>query len=815
MNNELLAKLIRKVNFDYVQKFDIKRTKELSFVPVNIQSNTFFVAISPESNKTEISEHIKSVLNMKADFIYLTLDSFNEFYGIFSEEFSKKFNSANVKNTAANEDVNPSDAVEKPQNPKTSKPAPAKQEAVQDEDLLIEDGEIELLEGDIELLEDTGSDAVTQDNKLDSTSQTQVQDEEIQPQTNEQSELNEQTEQPRQDSNEPKRKMVLNPVQESAAPAAPVEEGVKEVVEERRIDRVQNPTKKRLGEIFVEEGLITEKQLTIALAESKATEIPLGSMLVKLGFIKINDLKEALSAQQGVELASTEQLKPIPSTISVLPEDFVRLNKVIPLSSNKTSLVVGMVNPGDTSAINEIVYLTGLKPTVLMITHYEFENFVQQFYSTNKSETDKILSQIHKDSIKDETGSSNLWDQVDKEIQDTSGLVSKFANKIVTMGIDLRVSDIHIEPRFTNYVVRYRKDGILKEVLQIPGNVDSAVISRFKVMAKMNIAEHRRPQDGNFTIKYKQCSYDFRVNTLPVAGKEKMVIRILAPASSLTAEKAEIKIDGMSPEQLQKVKDMTTSPNGIILTSGPTGSGKTTTLYSLIKALNDEKVNITTIEDPVEIKLEGINQSATNVKAGITFASCMRAILRQDPDIILVGEIRDFETLEVAISAALTGHLVLSTVHTNSAAATVTRLVEMGAKDYLVSSTLTGVLAQRLVRRICPHCKEEYSPSLEEAKKVLLDPKEIEAFTKKKIFRAKGCTECEEQGYKGRLGVYEVMPINKEIRKLIVQKVSEIEIEDYAVAQGMWTLQRACLAHIENGLTTIEEFIRVLGLATD
>ena len=365
------------------------------------------------------------------------------------------------------------------------------------------------------------------------------------------------------------------------------------------------------------------------------------------------------------------------------------------------------------------------------------------------------------------------------------------------------------------YVVRFRIDGTLREVLKIPAKVDSAVVSRFKVLARMNIAEHRRAQDGNFSIKYKKSQHDFRVNTLPVGNKEKMVIRVLAPAITDSNNDKEIKIDGISPEDRKKIEYLISLPNGIVLTSGPTGSGKTSTLYSLIRTLNSEDVNITTIEDPIEIKMDGVNQSAVNPKAGITFANCMRAILRQDPDIILVGEIRDFETLEVAISASLTGHLVLSTIHTNSAAATITRLIEMGAKDYLISSTVTGVIAQRLVKKLCPECKVAYKPTVEEAKKILTNPEDIKRLTETTIYKAGGCPYCNETGYSGRTGVFEIMLINKEMKKMIAQRAHDVELEDYAIKHGMKTLKMSCLEHILNGITTIDEFVRILGLASE
>lgn len=577
---------------------------------------------------------------------------------------------------------------------------------------------------------------------------------------------------------------------------------------------VSKPPPKKIGELLIESGYITEEQLIEALAESKKRRMPLGSTLYSLGFITLNQLKETLQKQQGVDMVNADQLKIQEKVINILPEDFIKTNKVIPISTNGKNLVVGMVKPNDIKVLRDIIYLTGQKPRALLITHYEFQNFIETTYSHSKKETKEIIQQIE-DEVLEIEGEETLWEQAERELQDSTGNVAKFVNKIITDAIENKASDIHIEPRLENYVVRYRIDGILNHVVDIPPKVEQAVITRFKVLSRMNIAEHRRPQDGTFAIKYKGNSFDLRINTLPIGVKEKVVIRVLAPAVSLSAADKSINLVGGTDEQIETVTKMITCPHGIILTSGPTGSGKTTTLYSVLKSLNNEDVNITTIEDPVEIRIEGINQSQVNAKAGITFASCMRAILRQDPDIILVGEIRDYETLEVAISAALTGHLVLSTVHTNSAAATVTRLIEMGAKDYLVSSTLSGVIAQRLVRKLCDDCKEEYYPSYEEAQKILSDEDEIKKLTKTKIYQKKGCNNCDFTGYSGRLGVFEIMPITKEIRKLIAIGSHDIEIEDAAIACGMKTLNQSCLGHILNGQTTISEFIRVLGIVNE
>lgn len=586
--------------------------------------------------------------------------------------------------------------------------------------------------------------------------------------------------------------------------------------QEMQKDSIDDGTSKqvKLGELLIQKGYINDVQLLQALAESKRQKIPIGSTLFKLGFITLDQLKEILHLQTGYDLVTPEQLASQDKFIKILPEDFIKTNKIIPISSDGKTLILGVVTPVKPDVLKDIIYLTGQNPKQLLMTHFEFQNCLNTFFSEQKKETEKVIKEIESEAEEFEVEES-LADMVDKQLKDSTGSVAKFVNQIITNAIDNKVSDIHIEPRLAGYIVRYRKDGMLQKVLDIPPKVETSVIARFKVLSRMNIAEHRRPQDGTFSIKYKNGSYDFRINTLPVSGKEKVCIRVLAPAVSLNAADKNISLIGGTAEDIAKIKNMVSCPNGIILTSGPTGSGKTTTLYSVLKSLNDEDVNITTIEDPIEIKLEGINQSQINAKAGITFASCMRAILRQDPDIILVGEIRDYETLKIAISAALTGHLVLSTVHTNSAAATVTRLIEMGAKDYLVSSTLSGVIAQRLVRRLCDDCKEEYFATHDEARQIIADEKEIQEFMKKPIYRAKGCNKCDFSGYKGRLGVYEIMAINKEIKKLVALGAHDLEIEEAAVKNGMKTLNQSCLTHILNGETTIDEFVRVLGVVNE
>lgn len=572
-------------------------------------------------------------------------------------------------------------------------------------------------------------------------------------------------------------------------------------------------------DMLISIGWLTKEQLSECRREASEKNLPIDAIFAAKNYLSLERICSYLKKKYNVEIILKKDVIVDQSMLKMLPEDFVEKKRTIIMSMEGNKLAVAMVNPQDNYTIREVSLSTGRPLNVYCIPYVEYEMYLKEYELLKKSEeqakeTERIIQSIEEDAAQYSQGDS-LWSQVEKELQDSSGNVAKFVYKIITDAIDAKASDIHIEPRLGYYVVRLRSDGILKKVLEIPGSIEQAVITRFKVLARMNIAEHRRPQDGTFSIKYNDKAYDFRINTLPVSGKEKVVIRILAPAVSLKASGDKMVIQGASDEDLSKIYDMVQSPNGIILTSGPTGSGKTTTLYTILKALNKEDVNITTIEDPIEIKLEGINQSQVNPKADITFASCMRAILRQDPDIILIGEIRDFETLEVAISAALTGHLVLSTVHTNSAAATVTRLIEMGAKDYLVSSTLTGVIAQRLVRKLCDNCKEAYFPTEEEVKHISNSEEERQELLKTKLYRKKGCKECGYLGYTGRIGIYEVLPITREIKKLIAQGAHDIEIEEAAVAAGMKTLKTSCLKHITAGNTTVSEFIRVLGYANE
>ncbi|MBR2069665.1 MAG: Flp pilus assembly complex ATPase component TadA [Candidatus Gastranaerophilales bacterium] len=804
MDNSIIKKLINKINLDIAQKFELSVAKELSFVPVNIQNDIFFVAIYSNSNKEKIKQYINSIVACRVEFIYLTKENFELLFSSFLHKFPSdspvSVQESDIQSYKAEPEIQ---EMQAPDDDYTDLNITDDEEDV----TFLDDGDEEdLFSQDEETSE--GISISSDDSDMSDDGVIEIEGEDI-------ADSSVVTFSDSDEDSDMEFDIDLDADFELEPPPIPTEPVGLDGRASADISKVKAPETKKLGEILLEEKLISDKQLQIALAESKAQGIPLGSILVKLGFVKIKDLKEALGAQMGLEYATAEQLKVLPTAISILPEDFVKINKVIPLSLTDKTLVVGMVNPGDKKVIDEIVYQTGLNPTIKLVTHVEFENYINMYYSADKADTENLLQKINEDD-EIEQNQGELWQQVEKEIQGSDGAVSQLANKIITMAIDRRASDIHIEPMSAGYRVRIRVDGSLHNAIKIPQKVDSAVISRFKVLSKMNIAEHRRAQDGSFTLKYKNRAQDFRVNTLPVAGREKMVIRILAPQMDSVQAKADtIEIAGAHEDDIKKIRYLVSSPNGIVLTSGPTGSGKTTTLYAILRYLNSDSVNITTIEDPVEIKLEGINQSAVNPKAGITFANSLRAILRQDPDTILIGEIRDYETLEVAISASLTGHLVLSTVHTNSAAATITRLIEMGAKDYLISSTISGIIAQRLVKKLCPNCKEEYYPSEEEARKILSDPVEVQKLTQTKIYRPKGCPNCKNTGYLGRLAVLEILVVNNELRKMIAQRAHDVELEDFAVKQGMNTLKMSCLRHILEGNTSIDEQVRILGLASE
>lgn len=568
------------------------------------------------------------------------------------------------------------------------------------------------------------------------------------------------------------------------------------------------PARKRIGEILQEAGLITEEDLNKALVESKKSGQFIGLWLVRSGKITPEQLGQALGVQHGLKYANIGKIPLNKELMDLLPDEFIRDKQVVPIAKERGRLVVAMVNPANREVIDEITFITGMRPLVTVTTSIEFLEFCNKHLGDTstinlKEEISSVSGQFA-----EQNHQAEMQQQRDAELSDPSNPLIKLVNSIIEEGIDRNASDIHIEPRPKKYLVRFRVDGILRTILDVPQNMESSFVTRIKVMARMDIAEHRRPQDGRITIKYKGTEFNLRVNTLPVSdNREKIVIRILRPSKNIS----DFQSLGFDEEDIRKLEYLYKSPYGIILVCGPTGSGKTTTLYTVLQQINDDIRNICTVEDPVELQIEGLNQSQVNPKADYTFASSMRALLRQDPDVIMVGEIRDYETLEAAVHAALTGHLVFSTIHSNTTAATITRMIEMGAASNLIGSALVGVLAQRLVRNICPYCKVAYEAT--EAEKELLFPySDRKPINTVMLYKGQGCELCMNSGYAGRSGVYEILMVDREIRQLINDSHSDLEIEDAAVAAGMKSLGMNGRAKVLAGVTTVEEVIRVLGV---
>ncbi len=563
---------------------------------------------------------------------------------------------------------------------------------------------------------------------------------------------------------------------------------------------------KRIGDVLIEEGFINQKQLEQALQEGKATRAPLGSILIKLGFIDEVQLGKGLAKLHGLQYIDTSNIELNPEVMKLIPQDFMKRHMIVPLrvSQEYKRLEVIMARPDNLHVLDEIALLTGYRPIPRVSTHKEMVALLDKLYGTHTS-SDEVLARLEEDLSGDNTMfAETTASELEAEMAADDAPVVQLVNSLLLEAIECDASDVHIEPQKERLLIRFRIHGILKEVKSIPKKMAGAVTSRIKVASGMDIAERRRPQDGRMKIKAGSQDIDMRVNSLAVQFGEKIVIRLLKPNSTTGGlEKL-----GLPAEEVKRINKMIKSPHGIILVTGPTGSGKTTTLYSCLREINSPERNITTIEDPIEYPLAGINQTQVSHKAGLTFALCLRAILRQDPDVVMVGEIRDEETMEAAIHAALTGHLVFSTLHTNSTAKTVTRLLEMGAPSYLVSSAVIGILAQRLVRRNCSKCKVSYEASEEELQILGVKNPEKPVILQK----GTGCDRCGGSGYQGRIGLYEIMNMNREIGELIETQASTFVIQDAAVKHGMLTLAMDGKRKIFAGLTTVEEVTRVLGL---
>jgi len=548
--------------------------------------------------------------------------------------------------------------------------------------------------------------------------------------------------------------------------------------------------RRKLGKILVDLGYIDYSQLEEALQVQQREGGMLGQVLVRLGYINADQVAEARAEQYDVDYEKVTPESVQPEAVSKVPATLAKSLQVLPLRIEDNKMVVAMANPLDVDAIDVLQRHTGMYIKVVYTDPEDLSKAIDFHYSTSAAGSeslDQVISEVGSLSDSDE---ENL-DDLRRAVEDAP--VVRIVNLLLVEAINGRASDIHLEPRRTHMEVRYRIDGDLQHVRNIPRNLMAACISRIKVMADMDIAERRIPQDGRITIRVEDRQVDLRVSTLPIQHGERVVMRVLDRDRSLR------RLDelGFSPRNLTTFRWLLQRPNGMILVTGPTGSGKTTTLYAALREVRSVTRNIITCEDPIEYELEGINQSNVNEKAGLTFAAQLRAILRQDPDVVLVGEIRDQETAEIACRAAMTGHLVLSTLHTNDAASAIPRLMDMGVESFLISSSLVGVVAQRLVRVICPHCKQEYEPTLAEIR-VIGRPVE-------KLYRGTGCAACGGRGYLGRVSVHEILVVDDEIRTLIIQHAHSKQILDAALHKGMIPMAEDGIEKAIQGITTLEE----------
>jgi len=567
----------------------------------------------------------------------------------------------------------------------------------------------------------------------------------------------------------------------------------------------------RLGEILVKESLITQDQLQKALEFQRANGGKLGSCLTKMGYITDDDITGVLSRQYGVPSINLRFYEIDPIIIKLIPQDTAQRYQVIPLSRVGSVLTIAMTDPTNVFAMDDIKFMTGFNVEPVVASESAIGDAISRFYGgnsggTNQEEISNLMKDLAEDDQELELAAEEAeLDAASLERAAEEAPIIKLVNLILTDSVKRGASDIHIEPYEQEMRVRFRIDGQLQKVMSPPMRLKDAITSRLKIMAKLDIAEKRLPQDGRIMIKYKadgkKKELDFRVSTVPTLYGEKIVMRLL--------DKENLRLDmtklGFEQESLVKFERNILKPYGMVLVTGPTGSGKTNTLYSSVSTLNKVDTNIMTAEDPVEFQLAGVNQVQMKEQIGLNFAAALRAFLRQDPNIILVGEIRDFETAEIGVKAALTGHLVLSTLHTNDAPSTVSRLMNMGIEPFLVATSVNLICAQRLVRRICSNCKEQ----LEVPEQALIDagytPEEAKTV---KIYHGNGCTTCNKGGYKGRTGLYEVMEVTDELRELILVGASALELKKKAVELGMITLRRSGLTKIAAGQTTMEEVLR-------
>ncbi|MFZ5897811.1 MAG: GspE/PulE family protein [Bacillota bacterium] len=556
------------------------------------------------------------------------------------------------------------------------------------------------------------------------------------------------------------------------------------------------PNRNFLGTKLVEAGVITQEQLEEALRSQVIRDGDkglLGRTLVRLGYCSEDDIARAMAERAGVPYVSLESYPVDSSAMSLISPEVARRYRALPVGFDNGRLVVAMMRPTDVIALDDLRILTGYEIQPVVVPDSELESAIERFSRTNSE-----VESAPEDEQQAPEIVAGPEESADKP-------AVNLANLIFSQAVNAGASDIHIDPQEKAIRVRFRLDGVLHDIMHPPRRLHPALVSRIKVLANMDIADRRVPQDGRMTLKIEGKTVDVRVASLPAAYGEKLTLRLLDRSAKLiTLEEL-----GFSQDVLGDFEEFLRLPYGFILVTGPTGSGKSTTLYAALAALNSAEKNIITVEDPVEYRLDGLNQIQINPKAGLTFATGLRSILRSDPDIVMIGEIRDQETARIAVESALTGHLVLSTLHTNDAAGAITRLSDMGIEPFLTASSLVCVLAQRLVRKLCPNCKEQYSLSPEEQASIPDFPVDASGGPVH-VYRPKGCLRCSKTGYKGRTGVYELLRVTEPIRRLTLQRRSASEIKDQAISEGMTTLRRDGMMKVKQGITSLEEVMRVI-----
>ncbi len=560
--------------------------------------------------------------------------------------------------------------------------------------------------------------------------------------------------------------------------------------------------KDRIGELLVQKNLLSEDQLKRAKDQARTTGTRVGYQITKLGFVNENDVAEAVSGQYGVPTIELNDFEVDPDVVALIPEDVANKHTILPVNRAGSTLIIAMSDPSNIFAIDDVKFLTGYNVEVVVAAEEAIKRAIDKYYDDGQNLEEVMAGFDDGDfEVVDTDDVGNLED-LEKAVEDAP--VVKLANLVLTDAIKKNASDIHVEPYEKDFRVRYRIDGVLYEVMRPPRKLRNPLTSRMKIMADLDIAERRLPQDGRIKLKMgKNREMDYRVSVLPTLFGEKIVMRLL--------DKSNLQLDmtklGFEEKQLKDFKTAIHQPFGMVLVTGPTGSGKTTTLYSALSELNKTSENISTAEDPVEFNLTGINQVQMKEEIGLNFAAALRAFLRQDPDIIMVGEIRDFETAEIAIKAALTGHMVLSTLHTNDAPSTINRLLNMGIEPFLVASSVNAIVAQRLARRVCGECKQD-DPTItaEELHAAGLSPDEVK---KVRPVKGGGCATCSDTGFKGRVAVYEVLILTETLKEFVLNGASATEIKREAIRQGMSTLRRSSLNKVMEGVTTLAEVYRV------